>query len=43
MSPLIKQGKITPVKKLGKVSLFLRADVKEKYKELEPFGVVPAI
>ncbi|MBG9520235.1 MULTISPECIES: helix-turn-helix domain-containing protein [Bacillus cereus group] len=35
MSQLIKQGKITPVKKLDKVSLFLRADVEEKRKELE--------
>ncbi|MEB8651861.1 helix-turn-helix domain-containing protein [Bacillus cereus] len=34
MSQLIKQGKITPVKKLDKVSLFLRADVEEKRKEL---------
>ena len=29
MSQLIKQGKITPVKKLDKVSLFLRVDVEE--------------
>lgn len=35
MSQLIKQGKITPVKKLDKVSLFLRVDVEEKRKELE--------
>ncbi|KXY30065.1 DNA-binding protein [Bacillus cereus] len=35
MSQLIKQGKIKPVKKLDKVSLFLRADVEEKRKELE--------
>ncbi|KFN01259.1 DNA-binding protein [Bacillus clarus] len=35
MSQLIKQGKITPVKKLDKVSLFLRVDVEGKRKELE--------
>lgn len=35
MSQLIKQGKITPVKRLDKVSLFLRSDVEEKRKELE--------
>lgn len=34
MSQLIQRGKITPVKKLDKVSLFLRADVEEKRKEL---------
>lgn len=35
MSVLIKTGKLEPVKKLGNVSLFLRADIEEKKKELE--------
>ncbi|AVR33507.1 DNA-binding protein [Bacillus cereus] len=35
MSQLIKEGKLTPVKKLDKVSLFLRADLEVKKKELE--------
>ncbi|HFO1406887.1 helix-turn-helix domain-containing protein [Bacillus paranthracis] len=35
MSHMIKKGKITPVKKLGCVSLFLKDDVIAKRKELE--------
>ncbi|KFN01796.1 DNA-binding protein [Bacillus clarus] len=35
MSQLIKKGKMKPVKKLDKVSLFLRVDVEGKRKELE--------
>ncbi|MGG3803186.1 helix-turn-helix domain-containing protein [Metabacillus fastidiosus] len=35
MSELISSGKLTPIKKLSKVSLFLRADIEEKKKELE--------
>lgn len=34
MSNLIKNGKITPIKKLGCVSLFLREDVIKKRDEL---------
>ncbi|MFV1009073.1 DNA-binding protein [Bacillus cereus] len=35
MSVMIKSGKLTPVKKLGNVSLFLKADVEAKKEELE--------
>ncbi|MEH7787334.1 helix-turn-helix transcriptional regulator [Bacillus thuringiensis] len=35
MSHMIKKGKITPVKKLGCVSLFLKDDVIAKREELE--------
>ncbi|QPW51905.1 helix-turn-helix domain-containing protein (plasmid) [Bacillus thuringiensis] len=35
LSHLIKKGKITPVKKLGCVSLFLKDDVITKQEELE--------
>ncbi|MGN4637469.1 helix-turn-helix domain-containing protein [Bacillus cereus group sp. MYBK34-1] len=35
MSALIKAGKLTPIKKLGNVSIFLKADIKAKKEELE--------
>ncbi|KYQ03771.1 hypothetical protein B4079_1053 [Bacillus cereus] len=35
MSVMIKSGKLTPVKKLGNVSLFLKADIETKKEELE--------
>ncbi|CAM4053302.1 helix-turn-helix domain-containing protein [Lederbergia lenta] len=35
MSQLIEAGKITPIKKLSRVSLFLRSDLEEKKEELE--------
>lgn len=35
LSHMIKKGKITPVKKLGCVSLFLKDDLIAKRKELE--------
>ncbi|MGE1054514.1 helix-turn-helix domain-containing protein [Bacillus cereus] len=34
MSHMIKNGKITPVKKLGCVSLFLKSDLEKKKEEL---------
>lgn len=34
MSNLIRNGKITPIKKLGCTSLFLRADIEKKRDEL---------
>ncbi|MGW5980175.1 helix-turn-helix domain-containing protein [Bacillus mycoides] len=39
LSQMIKKGKITPVKKLGCVSLFLKDDVIAKREELEPLRV----
>ena len=35
MSALIKAGKLTPIKKLGNVSIFLKADIEAKKEELE--------
>ncbi|MCV4327781.1 helix-turn-helix domain-containing protein, partial [Bacillus velezensis] len=35
MSQLISGGKLTPIKKLRGVSLFLRSDIERKKKELE--------
>ena len=35
MSALIKAGKLTPIKKLGNVSIFLKADIEDKKEELE--------
>ncbi len=35
MSQLISGGKLTPIKKLSGVSLFLRSDIERKKKELE--------
>ncbi|MBW7976602.1 helix-turn-helix domain-containing protein [Bacillus velezensis] len=35
MSQLISNGKLTPIKKLRGVSLFLRSDIERKKKELE--------
>ncbi|MBE7099935.1 helix-turn-helix domain-containing protein [Bacillus cereus] len=35
MSVMIKSGKLTPIKKLGNVSLFLKADIESKKEELE--------
>ncbi|MDU0073255.1 helix-turn-helix domain-containing protein [Bacillus sp. FSL M8-0052] len=35
MSQLINNGKLNPVKKLRGISLFLRADLEKKKKELE--------
>ncbi|EDR85459.1 conserved hypothetical protein [Bacillus anthracis str. A0193] len=34
MSRMIKDGKITPIKKLGCTSLFLREDLEKKLEEL---------
>lgn len=35
MSALIKSGKLIPIKKLGNVSIFLKADIEAKKEELE--------
>ncbi len=35
MSALIKAGKLSPIKKLGNVSIFLKADIEAKKEELE--------
>ncbi|MCY9159421.1 helix-turn-helix domain-containing protein [Bacillus atrophaeus] len=35
ISQLISDGKLTPIKKLRGVSLFLRSDIEQKKKELE--------
>ncbi|MEH7895164.1 helix-turn-helix domain-containing protein [Bacillus thuringiensis] len=35
MSSLVKAGKLTPIKKLGNVSIFLKADIEAKKEELE--------
>jgi len=35
MSALIKAGKLIPIKKLGNVSIFLKADIEAKKEELE--------
>lgn len=35
MSALIKAGKLTPIKKLGNVSIFLKSDIEAKKEELE--------
>ncbi|BCD02793.1 hypothetical protein BC30048_p1302 (plasmid) [Bacillus cereus] len=35
MSALIKAGKLTPIKKSGNVSIFLKADIEAKKVELE--------
>ncbi|HDX9683820.1 DNA-binding protein [Bacillus thuringiensis] len=35
MSALIKAGKLTPIKKLGNVSIFLKTDIEAKKEELE--------
>ncbi|MBT2627192.1 helix-turn-helix domain-containing protein [Bacillus sp. ISL-32] len=35
ISQLISNGKLTPIKKLRGVSLFLRSDIEQKKKELE--------
>lgn len=35
MSALIKAGKLTPIKKLGNVSIFFKADIEAKKEELE--------
>ena len=35
MSALIKTGKLTPIKKLGNVSIFLKTDIEAKKEELE--------
>lgn len=35
MSAMVKAGKLTPIKKLGNVSIFLKADIEAKKEELE--------
>ncbi|MEK4916289.1 DNA-binding protein [Bacillus sp. FSL E2-8887] len=35
VSAMVKAGKLTPVKKLGSISIFLRADIEAKKEELE--------
>lgn len=35
MSQMIDEGKLTPIRKLPKISLFLRSDIERKKKELE--------
>ncbi|MGN4409862.1 DNA-binding protein [Bacillus cereus group sp. MYBK59-1] len=35
MSALIKAGKLSPIKKLGNVSIFLKANIEAKKEELE--------
>ncbi|WP_448164034.1 helix-turn-helix domain-containing protein [Bacillus thuringiensis] len=35
MSAMVKAGKLTPIKKLGNVSIFLKSDIEAKKEELE--------
>ncbi|PEP92429.1 DNA-binding protein [Bacillus wiedmannii] len=35
MSAMVKAGKLTPIKKLGNVSIFIKADIEAKKEELE--------
>ncbi|MEK4913415.1 helix-turn-helix domain-containing protein [Bacillus sp. FSL E2-8887] len=39
MSAMVKAGKLSPVKKLGNVSLFLKTDIEAKKEELEVLRV----
>lgn len=35
MSAMVKAGKLSPIKKLGNVSIFLKSDIEAKKEELE--------